>query len=487
MNKKNIEIINNIKESILVKADGNRVKQVLFNLIDNAGQNMDKGIIKIDCSSTNDMVYVSVEDTGPVIPENKRDRIFEPYESLNSEKIGLRLYITHQLIELMKGKIYLDWSGKNKGNRFVFSLPISKEKNNLYSKNNSESARYFNILSPPDYFGSVQRKKCQRTILIVDDEILNIQTALNIFYREGYNVLTALSGEEALKKVEDNKIDLVLLDVMMPGISGIDVCRKIREKYSAIELPILISTLNDTNYELFLSFEAGANDFITKPFEEREITARVRTLIQLKKYMEDALKNEMAFLQAQIKPHFLYNTISTIIYFCYTDGRKAAELLINFSKYLRMTFDVNNKQMIIPLKHELEMVDAYVQIERARFGDKINIEYNIQQELMGEKIPSLCIQPLVENAIKHGLLEKDNGGTVYVSVRKIKDMMYIEIKDNGVGMSDEKIKSLKNTTANSGVGLSNISRRIRKLNKSHMSISSVEGKGTTVTLSMKIL
>ncbi|HAG44897.1 MAG TPA: hypothetical protein DCL31_18195, partial [Clostridium sp.] len=72
---------------------------------------------------------------------------------------------------------------------------------------------------------------------------------------------------------------------MMPRISGIDVCRKIREKYSVIELPILISTLGNTNYDLFLGFEAGANDFITKPFEEKEIRARVRTLITLKKSM----------------------------------------------------------------------------------------------------------------------------------------------------------------------------------------------------------
>jgi sensor histidine kinase YesM len=488
LQKKNINIINNISREVLVKADENRIKQVIFNLVGNAVKNMDKGTIKISCSRKGDMVYVSVEDTGPGIPEDKQHKVFMPYESLNPEGIGLSLYITKQLVELMKGEIYLDWSEKDRGSCFVFSLPVSKEKSDVYEENRKRNEEYFHSLPSTDYSDTVQGGKNEGTILIVDDEILNVQTALNIFYREGYNILTALSGEEALKRVEDNKVDLVLLDVMMPGISGIDVCRKIREKYSLVELPILISTLKDMNYDLFLGFEAGANDFITKPFEEKEITARVRTLIQLKKFMEDALKNEMAFLQAQIKPHFLYNTISTIISFCYTDGEKAAELLTDFSRYLRLNFDIDNKMMLVPLRHELEMVDAYIEIEKARFGDKVHIEYDVEKQIMGEKVPVLCIQPLVENAVKHGLLGKREGGTVYVSARKKENAIYISVKDNGIGMNDEKLEKLKNSEAhNNGVGLSNISRRIRKLQKGDIDIHSIEGKGTIVDMFIKSL
>jgi len=198
-----------------------------------------------------------------------------------------------------------------------------------------------------DYFDMEVRKAHENTILIVDDEIFNIQAALNILNREEYNILIAMSGEEALRKIQENEIDLVLLDVMMPKISGIDICRRIREKYSVIELPILISIVGNSNSSLFLGLEAGANDFIAKPFEGKEVSSRVRTLIKLKKSMEDAIKNELAFLQAQIKPHFLYNAISTIIYFCHTDGKKAAELLTDFSKYLRLTFDIDNNLMIM--------------------------------------------------------------------------------------------------------------------------------------------
>ncbi|WP_461612591.1 sensor histidine kinase [Clostridium sp. Marseille-QA1073] len=187
-----------------------------------------------------------------------------------------------------------------------------------------------------------------------------------------------------------------------------------------------------------------------------------------------------------MKPHFLYNVISTIIYFCYTDSKKAAELLTDFSRYLRLTFDIDNKLMIIPLSRELQLVDAYVQIEKARFGDKI--EYDIEEELMDEKIPSLSIQPLIESAVKHGICKKKEGGTIYLSAKRREELIYIIVRDTGVGMSANKVESLKNIEdKNNGIGFSNIGRRIRRLAKADIDIYSIEGEGTTVTISIKNL
>ncbi len=488
MKNKNIEIINNINESIMARADENRVMQVLFNLINNSVESMNAGIITIDGNVSNNMAYISIEDTGSGIPEEKQRDIFKLYESFSTKNISLGLYIARQLIELMGGEIYLEWSEIGKGSRFIFSIPTSKEKLSSYSAEKIEEMKYFQSLVSVDYFDMEVRKAHENTILIVDDEIFNIQAALNILNREEYNILIAMSGEEALRKIQENEIDLVLLDVMMPKISGIDICRRIREKYSVIELPILISIVGNSNSSLFLGLEAGANDFIAKPFEGKEVSSRVRTLIKLKKSMEDAIKNELAFLQAQIKPHFLYNAISTIIYFCHTDGKKAAELLTDFSKYLRLTFDIDNNLMIIPLSRELEVIDAYVQIQKARFGEKIKIEYDIDEDIMDDEIPSLFIQPLVENSIKHGIRKKEEGGTVYVSVKNQEDAIYIVVRDTGVGMSAEKVNNLKNIEhKDKGVGFLNISRRIRRLNKAELDIVSIEGEGTTVTIVLKDL
>ncbi|MDT8715085.1 response regulator [Clostridium sp. 19966] len=487
IHNKDIQVINLIKESIIVKADESRVRQILFNLINNSIKNMESGIVKIEAYKKDGMIYISVEDTGVGIPKEQQKDIFKPYENLNSDGIGLGLYISKQLVELMGGEISLEWSEVNKGSRFVFSLPYSQQESETYSNSKGKSIDYFMQVYPIDYSAGEQVINTKNTILIVDDEVTNIQTALNILIKEKYNVITAFSGEEAVKKLSEVNVDLILLDSMLPGTSGIHVCRKIREKYSLVELPILISTMNNINYDLYLGFEAGANDFIAKPFEEKELISRVRTLIALKKAMEEILKNELAFLQAQIKPHFLYNALSTIISFCYTDGEKAAKLLTNFSIYLRHAFDVDNKSMLVTIKEELEMVQAYAEIEKARFGHIIKVEYDIEGKVMQCKIPSLLIQPLVENSIKHGLCEKEEGGTVYISIKREEEYIVIVIRDTGVGMSNEKIKDIEKIDNSAlGVGLTNTIRRVRKLSKAHMDIKSKVGEGTTITIKILI-
>ncbi|KMT21860.1 ATP-binding protein [Clostridium cylindrosporum] len=484
--KKDIEITNNIRESVMVKGDKNKIGQVLFNLINNAVENMDKGKIEINIKKQGSRVSISVEDTGFGISLEKIEKVFRPYEYEGSEERSFGLYISRQLVELMEGELYLDWTEVNVGSRFIFSLPYTDKKSNLESKiseiDNYNIKPLTGILEKENIAGE------RNTILIVEDEMENIMVALSILRNEDYNVLIASSKDDAMRKVAENNIDLVILDLIIPGASGIDICKEMRKVYTLIEMPILISTLKNTNYDLNLALRAGANDFITKPFEEKEMIARVKTLINLKKSMEEAVKNELAFLQAQIKPHFLYNSLTAIISFCYTDGERAAKLLTHFSKYLRFTFDMDNKAMYTILRKELEAVDAYVEIKKARLGEKIKIEYDIQPDMMDEKIPSLYIQPLVENAINHGLYEKEDGGTVSVSVRRIEGRVFIQVKDDGVGMTKEKLKELNSMDYNnSGVGLSNIRKRARRLNEADMIIHSIEGKGTTITIIFRYL
>ncbi|MDD3142519.1 MAG: histidine kinase [Lachnospiraceae bacterium] len=199
--------------------------------------------------------------------------------------------------------------------------------------------------------------------------------------------------------------------------------------------------------------------------------------------IEEAMNNEYAFLQAQIKPHFLYNAMNTIVSFCYTDSEKAAKLLVNFSTYLRLIFDIDNKLMKVPLEREVEMIKAYVEIEKARFGELINVEYDIDPELLSMEIPSFCIQPLVENAIKHGLCKKDIGGTVFVSVKRTEGIIEIRIRDTGIGMPEKELKKLRNSeSANKGVGFFNVSKRIKGWRDAQIDVQSTEGESTNITI-----
>jgi two-component system sensor histidine kinase ChiS len=458
MPNKNIEIRSELTKSFFVEADEGRVRQILWNLILNSVKSMGQGTIWIRGKREQGMVCVSVEDNGCGIPEDKWEEIFQPYTTLKSQGIGLGLYVTRQLVELMQGNLCVEWSELNRGTRFVLRLPGSAVK---------DEVDYENAGKKIDLSGKQKRKFSENrsrnhnqdtaqdvrsTVLVVDDEIFNLKTAAYILGGEGYRVLTAQSGEEALHIVQTQPVDLIILDVMLPRDSGISVCKKIRETFSLIELPVLIAVVGTENHDINLGLEAGANDFILKPFQEAEVKARTKTLIELKKSIEETMMSEMAFLQAQIKPHFLYNAINTMVSFCYTDSEKAAKLLSDFSKYLRLTFDVDHTHMLIPLSREIELIDAYTAIEQARIGDEIKLQYDIDPELMDMEIPPLCIQPLVENAIKHGLCRKKGGGTVFLSVRKNEAELRIEVRDTGAGMTEEKLNALRGTEERTGGG-----------------------------------
>ena len=192
--------------------------------------------------------------------------------------------------------------------------------------------------------------------------------------------------------------------------------------------------------------------------------------------LDKVMETETAYMSAQMKPHFLYNALSTIAELCETDPHEAGNLIMSLSKYLRQTLDYNNLSGIVPLKKELELVKAYASIERARF-ENIEIIFDTPEPLPSIEIPPLTLQPLVENAIKHGLRKKREGGCVIVSVKKQGGSLVFSVEDNGVGISDEAVKNLGVLPNGSvSIGLYNINTRLTRLYGQGLSIkSSTEG------------
>jgi len=173
-----------------------------------------------------------------------------------------------------------------------------------------------------------------------------------------------------------------------------------------------------------------------------------------------ANKAEIKALQAQINPHFLFNALNTIISFVRIDPNRARELIINLSTYLRYNLEVGENHVDIYL--ELEQVKAYIEVEKARFGDKLNIIYNIDDDL-DVKIPSLIIQPIVENSIKHGILEGKGTGSVTIEIKKVEgDNVMIVIEDDGVGISKEIIEKVyESKMEENKIGMSNVHKRLK--------------------------
>ncbi|MBE0069721.1 LytS/YhcK type 5TM receptor domain-containing protein [Thermoanaerobacterium thermosaccharolyticum] len=195
------------------------------------------------------------------------------------------------------------------------------------------------------------------------------------------------------------------------------------------------------------------------------------------------IANEMKFnaLQAQINPHFLFNALNTVISFIQYNPDGASKLLITLSEYLRNNLRYAGKW--ITIYKEIENIDAYLFIEKARFGDKINVAKDIDEDLLNMYIPALLIQPIVENAVKHGILPKDNGGTVTIKIKDNNDFIRFSVEDDGEGIDNEMLDRILRDGygTNMGIGLHNVYERIQSIHRgAFFKIESKKGHGTKV-------
>lgn len=206
---------------------------------------------------------------------------------------------------------------------------------------------------------------------------------------------------------------------------------------------------------------------------------------KIKQFNSSLTSSELVYLQAQIKPHFLYNSINTIISISYYDVGRARELLQNFSNYLRRSFDFKEQNQYVPLKHEIELAQAYTEIEKGRFEERLEVNYEVQADLE-IKVPILILQPIIENAIIHGVLPKPEGGWVNIFIKQKAKKLAFTVEDNGIGMKkNREDKQVKNKT-NSGIGLNNIAKRLKRLYKSTLTIEDNPTGGTIVSWNIPI-
>ncbi len=288
---KNLTLKNEIGADIPpLDADENRIQQIMHNLVGNAITFTESGSITISAEARNGMVEISVADTGIGIPEDKIDAIFKSFEQVDASiareygGTGLGLAVTKQLVELHGGDIRVE-SEMGKGSTFTFTIPISPDKPEAVprTKEVANVREIGEIDSVPAQYPEIKTVGGHK-ILIVDDEMINQQVLANHLAPENYSITQALNGEEALKAIiNGERYDLVLLDVMMPKMSGYEVCQKIRERFLPSKLPIIMITAKNQVSDLIEGFTSGANDYIAKPFSKRELLARIRTHLNLLK------------------------------------------------------------------------------------------------------------------------------------------------------------------------------------------------------------
>jgi two-component system, sensor histidine kinase ChiS len=248
----------------------------------------------VSATITGSHMEISIRDTGIGLPMESQDKVFLRFEQAHDqssnefEGTGLGLPITKHLVELHKGTIRLK-SERDRGTTFFFTLPLAI-KGQIASKASTSiksPLKKLEIQFPTTLPEPIQPRmatKGERSmILVVDDDPINLQVAVNHLAPEGYEVLTAQSGEQALKMMPGNKPDLVLLDIMMPQMDGYEVCKTLRETHSMSALPVIMLTARNQIQDMVKGFDTGANDYLTKPFSREELLARVHTQLKLKR------------------------------------------------------------------------------------------------------------------------------------------------------------------------------------------------------------
>jgi len=203
----------------------------------------------------------------------------------------------------------------------------------------------------------------------------------------------------------------------------------------------------------FFEIARGLGQLFSTQLELEEIAVKEKLIA----------KAEVRRLNAQIQPHFLFNAMNTIASFCRTDPLKARGLILDLALYMRKNLD--SEGGFIRLEEEMQQVRAYISIEKARFGDRILYEEDIEPGIDGMTIPQLIIQPLVENAVRHGLKSVEKGGVVKVKVSKDEKMLNFSVSDNGCGISETIINDLFSSSEISSehIGLKNCHERLKNL------------------------
>ncbi|MEH0742024.1 response regulator [Vibrio cholerae] len=307
LGNKPIRIINQVPvEPVWVSADPQRLEQVLYNLIGNAIKYTSEGKIVISASVVDDQIRVQVVDTGQGIPADQLEHIFEPLIQAGSDAhryrqgAGLGLSISRQLIDLMHGNLYVS-SQPMVGTTFSFTLPMASEEQ--IAQANHTVLPHFKApdnteIELPEV-SSLPENPDGPLLLVVDDEPVNLRVLDSFLRLEGYRVRCAKDGQEALEALDAEPPQLLLLDIMMPGMNGYQVCEKVRQQYDHAALPVIMLTALNQSDDRVKGFNAGANDYLSKPFNKQELAARIQAHLTASK--AELRRQENQQLQIELK------------------------------------------------------------------------------------------------------------------------------------------------------------------------------------------
>lgn len=519
---KRLSLVNAIPPNTYVLGDPDRIQQILQNLIGNAVKFTECGIVEIaagDPVRSDRQLEIVVSDTGIGIPADKLESIFESFEQADGSTVreyggtGLGLAITKQLVELQGGTIRAE-SELGKGSRFLLTLPLATEapeeptEEKYVSRLSDEdivpamSGTYRLPAPDPEYTAEAavsHEDGNTPVILIVDDDPVNLQVLSNYLLHK-FAVRQTGSGMEALDMIEQGfKPDMVILDVMMPRMSGYEACMRLREIYSASELPVILLTGKNRVQDLVEGFGAGANDYVMKPVAKDELLSRINLHLRVFKWhkalerqvserthelaetnlrldrvnreLEQAYHELSAMEQSRRMlftniSHELGTPLTSII--GYVKGMLDGIEKLQDRKYIQRIYDKSlYLHRIIKDLFELSKLEAqqldfeFQQVDLLAFLQELYLHYDIEVSMKGirfeiavperlsgttvmAEIDRIRVEQVVSNFIANAVKFTMPGGTIRLSVQleaisKAEGKGTISLRDTGIGIDEEDL------------------------------------------------
>ena len=289
-------------KSIIGFFDSDKLDKIIYNLLSNAAKyNREGGRVQVSLSFAIDCpecIRLSVKDDGPGIPKERQKNLFRrfyegDYRKFNTIGTGIGLSLTKDLVELHKGTITVE-SEKNQGTEFVVILPIAR---GYFEEEQINEELVPEVLPMEEFSTDVPGKDSPAhayTVLLVEDNEELLQLMKHLLQR-AYRVVTARNGQDAVTIVNNEEVDLIVTDVMMPVMDGIELCKFVKSKLEYSHIPIILLTVKNREEDRAEAYEVGADAFISKPFHASVLRARIRNLLKTRERMMSDFRKQFTF------------------------------------------------------------------------------------------------------------------------------------------------------------------------------------------------
>ncbi|HLV49306.1 MAG TPA: ATP-binding protein, partial [Erysipelothrix sp.] len=450
-----------------INSNSKRLYTVIYQVINNAIENTPSGSIVVSGHVEDDVATVIIKDTGIGIEKKNLNKIFTHFYQIkpDDDKFGLGLPVSKRLIESLGGSIKIT-SKLNTGTTCTLTLP-SKD---------VEIEDHMTFCTCPE-------AKSSDTILLVTDVNLETSHIMTSLREKGYNVRHVPDIDGLEYHLNNSQLSLIILGWTTDKIQFNYYARKVRKQASSSSLPLLLLGTPQTLTSLEMIEDLDIDAYLQRPLNIDTLVANIDFLLTSKRAVEKGRLKELRYLYSQISPHFLHNAINNIIGISYRDTESSRKMLANLSIYLRAKLNIHSQNELIHLDDEVELLLAYLDIEKLRFDDTLELDIDID-ETLNAKIPPLTLQPLAENSIVHGY-KQGKKLKLSIGINRVQDeFIEITIRDNGRGISKQRMESITQGTTNR-VGLKSVVDRIDLLRNAKISIESEEDIGTMITILIK--